>query len=338
MAFSSDGKFFVCGARPWIWLWEESSTDSLLHLKGVSSSTGPFIIPHPSPNGQSIVIFNGYALFLWLTIDLPTSPCDLSQAHQNFGCHILEFSPDGSLAAATQRADKLVTILYLKSGIPQLTIDTGVKVHGVRVAETTIFVVGDEKIITWNLPGVGVLNARANIDDSFQTTALDYPIANHPGWYEASISPDLNYIAIVNMVGLNIYNVSTGKYLTGAAGQIEGDEQLWFTPDGGEVWCGFTGSCGYEWKRWSVIKDSESNIPKLEDLDTTEGPPGGSCWKSPDGYQVMSDGWLLNSSGKQLSWIPPHWYYPHGDHIWNGQFLAFLNVNLPKPIILELLE
>ena len=46
----------------------------------------------------------------------------------------------------------MVTVVDLKSGVPQLTIDTGTHIYGLTIAESTVVVAGERKIITWNLP------------------------------------------------------------------------------------------------------------------------------------------------------------------------------------------
>ena len=65
---------------------------------------------------------------------------------------ILEFHPVRPLAAFARRKGNTVTILDLKSGLPQLIINTGVEVHGTGVIEDTVVVVGDGKVVTWKLP------------------------------------------------------------------------------------------------------------------------------------------------------------------------------------------
>jgi hypothetical protein len=131
----------------------------------------------------------------------------------------------------------MATVLDLKSGVPWLVIDTGMQIWGLGVAGDTIAVVGDRRIITWNLPaGDHVLNARVNINDSVQATTLD-----HSALFDlmhipfTSISPDLNCIAIAHKnIGLNIYDMSIGICFTDA---VFRGGMVWFTPDGHKVWC-----------------------------------------------------------------------------------------------------
>ena len=91
------------------------------------------------------------------------------------------------------------------SGNPQLVIDTGTKICGMRITESRIIVVGDTKIIAWELPARNnVLKAHWNIDNSIWTIALE---RIYIGNLYASISPDFNHIALVNTWGLRIDTV-----------------------------------------------------------------------------------------------------------------------------------
>ena len=61
----------------------------------------------------------------------------------------------------------MVVICDLKSGVPHLTIDTRMMVCGLRAIENLIAVVGNGKVVTWNLLGRGSLPAtEINPEDS----------------------------------------------------------------------------------------------------------------------------------------------------------------------------
>ena len=65
---------------------------------------------------------------------------------------IVEFSPDERLVMVTRKHDNTVTVLNLKSGVPQLTIDASMDVYGLGVIRNTAVVVGYPKVIAWDLP------------------------------------------------------------------------------------------------------------------------------------------------------------------------------------------
>ena len=349
MTFSPDGHFFACGADGQeIYLWKKSPTGYNLHQKLIPSrmvSCKPLL----SPNGQSIVMSSDSTLQLWHTTDPTTSPSSVpTQTLQSTGYFILRFSLDQSLAVTARLDGNMVTVLDLKSGIPQLIIETGIKICDLGITADTIIVVGEKEVITWNLPaGKHIVNARANINDSIKTTVYHCPAPlKSLSGYSALISPDFNYIVVAGDivragevaradVGLNIYDASTGEHL---ADTFTKGGTPWFSTDGHEIWCDNTGLC----EGWAITRDSESNVTKLEHLDPTESPSGGfhgqSSGESSSGYQVTDDGWVLDFSGKQLLWLPHGWRSSKRLRIWDGQFLAFLHRELPEVVILELPE
>jgi len=173
MTFSSDGHFFVYATGGVVRLWEESLGGYVLHRTLVLSGE-----PLLSPNGQSIVRSDDIQLRLWRTTDSYAPP---SIPAPGFRPSVLGFSPDGLLAVA-RSLDRSATVLDLKSGATRLIIDADMHIYGLGVAESTIVVVGDGKIVTWNLPTEGyVLNARVNIKDSVQTTMFSPSPSIRPG-------------------------------------------------------------------------------------------------------------------------------------------------------------
>ena len=101
------------------------------------------------------------------------------------------------------------------SGVPRFIIDTDVKIYGLRVAGSTIIVVGDGKIVTWNLPSVDrALNARANATGSVRTAAFGHPTS--PSLIPAaSTSPDFSYVAITGITtGTNQVSTQVSTFTT----------------------------------------------------------------------------------------------------------------------------
>ena len=341
MTFSSDGRFFACGARgPEIYLWKDSPTGYTFHQRLMSSIHSPY--PLLSPDGRSIIVFLTQDLQLWHTTDPPSPlfsvPAQDVQSTEPFA---LGLSPDESLAVAARFKDNTATVLDLRSGVPWLTIDAGVKIYGLRVVGSTVAVVGEGKIITWNLPQRDRgPNATMNINDSIRTTIFDHPPFESHQPFESrlpsstSISPDLNHTAIAGpffggrAVYLDIYNMTTGRHLTKINTPCT---EVWFSPDGCKLWSHYTGTT----KGWAIIKDSEPNFLKMEYLGETSCPSGGYPWASPHYYNITDDGWVLNSNWERLLWLPPHWRSKEMDRMWSGRFLALLHGQLPEPTILE---
>ena len=334
ISFSLDGCFFVCGSKSTeFYIWKKSSDGYLSHKKLTANNS--WVIPVVSPNGQSIISSCNKILQLWhttsSTTSLPRAPLQVGQKDPDD--FFFEISPDGSLVAATQKASYIITILDVKSGDPWLVIEMDTMVCGMRITENKVFVVGDGKVIAWDLPERGcVLDARRTVSNSIQTIAFKH--ANPIAKLYASISPDLNYLAVGSLRSddtprsLSVYNMDTGEQLV----TVNSKQYLpGFTPAGHEIWCA-DNDRNVEW--WEIIKEDESNTIRLKSFDKKENLS--LPFISSHGHQVTSDGWVCSSSGKRLLWLPKHWLPGNDYMLWHNKLLAMWNSSLLEPIILEL--
>jgi len=335
MSFSSDGRFFACNTTGYEnHLWKESPTGYVLHGSFTYIARSPNLLL--SPNGESIVTFEraaDRAIRLWDTKNFTVPPSSIStQTLRRAEDFVLDFSPDRTSAVVARKEDSVVAVLDLKSGAPQLDIEAGICIYGLRVIENSVAVVGNGKVFAWDLPaGDRIPNARVNVDDS--TRAIDFGSE----WRQvltASISSDYYHVALVESdtgLGpyLRIYSASTGKYLGFAEASRHAPQ---FTPDGRGVWCvSHTGGA----EVWTVPEDGPAGSPLVPRVDV-EHPPEGYPWGSSRGYQATDDGWIVGPGGKRLLMLPPPWQSSVSQRVWNGQFLALLHGTLPEPVILEL--
>ena len=331
MSFSRDGLFFAClttGSD--IYLWKESSTGYVLHEILAPGTAHPN--PLLSQNGESIVAFGRRTTWLWRTNEFTTLPSSIStRAPRPIETFALDFSPDGTLAVTAMNKSNTVTILNLKSDVPQLTIDVGVRVDGLRVVGDTVVVIGDRKVIAWDLLA-GAPDAGVSLQDSSWSINLggsqeDY-VAN------GTISPDSRYVALATMGSpglqfrLCIYSASTGEYLGHG---IVGAGIPWFAPDGRHVWYATTSGTAMAWR----IGSGEDVLERLEHAVDIEHPPEGYPWGSSRGYRVTKDWWILGPDEKRLLMLPPTWQSFALHRVWKGQFLALLHSGLSEPVILE---
>jgi len=116
MSFSPDGCFFASSTGSTIHLWKESPTGYILYEKLACSTdhSSPLL----SPNGKSIVAFGDHTIRLWRTKSLITPPSSTSTRVQSTEGFVLDFSPDGMIAAVTVQNGKTDIVLDLKAGIP----------------------------------------------------------------------------------------------------------------------------------------------------------------------------------------------------------------------------
>ena len=334
MTFSSDGRLFACSTTGLeIYLWKESSTGYALIGKLQSNTRRS--IPLLSPNGESIITFRGQKIQLWHTKAF-TTPSSISahipRCSQDF---VLQFVPDRKLAVVARPEEKTVTILDLKSGLPQMTIDSPMEVSGFRVIENTVVVIGDGRIITWNLPeGNSPPHTRVGVENSTQTTYL-----SNEQQQETIITPaslGLHHIVLLrrNPKYHETYTPSIYCSLTGrliyAFRNVRVTSLLFHSSENG-VWCiddDMVSEYKIKWHgsnpRWNY---SWTNIKYLSF----------PCpWRSSRGYKVTENGWLICPDGKRLFMLPPPWRSHATQRVWDGQFLALLDGALPQPVILDL--
>ena len=331
ISFSSNGHFFACSTEgsSEIYLWRMSPTGYILYnILTTLASPDPLL----SPTGESIVAFGGYTIQLWHTKGLPRTPSGiLTQTPQNTKGFILDFSPDGVLAVVARQEDNMVTVLNPNSCIPQLTIDAGMEVSGLQVTRDTVAVVGNWKVVTWNLPANDhVSDVRVGLEDSSWTVELGDSPPDDSYVMGASISPDSCEIALVASGShvddlLFVYSASTGARLasTSTLGAIP-----WLPPDGRNIWC--VSTLGGVYKHAREVDNGWDGGTSFEHLP--EGHPSASS----RGYQVTDDWWVLDPDGKRLLMLPPPWRSNMTQRVWNGRFLALLHGELSEPVILDL--
>ena len=327
MSFSSDGHFFACSTTGSdIYLWKESPTGYILH-----EILAPRVVyPNPllSGNGESIVAFGGRMIRLWRTNSLTTRPSSiLTQDPQPIKDFVLDFSPDGTLAAVAKKMNDTITVLSLKSGVPQLTIDTGMEIYGLRVIGNSVVVIGDRKVVTWNLPAGGcVPNARVGLEDSSQVINLGG--SRDGDLTSGTISTDFRYVGLAQGLNLHVYRASTGEYL---GEDLMGAGTPWFAPEGCDLWRVGNGGGAVVLR----VVDGEDLLEYTERTVNIEHPPEGYPWGSSRGYRVTKDWWILGPDGKRLLMLPPPWQSYAVLRVWKGKFLALLHCGLSEPVILE---
>ena len=339
ISFSLDGNFLICGTDgPKFYLWKKSPDGYFPYRTQISNVERA--TPVVSPSGESIISFgdstiahSGSMLQLWHATHSSTSPSVSTQPSQHTRDFLLEFFPDQPLVAIAQWLSKMVTILNINSGKPQLVIHTDVEICGIGIIGRKIVVVCNGEIVAWGLPaGDCAPNVQWNIENSVQTTKCK----NSDLIEElcACISPDLNYVAFGSLwsyrEALSIYNIHTGEKLVAAESNGSIPE---FTLGGSEVYCA-TGNGVVD--KWAIVKHDGSEAIELEQLWKEQKPQSGLSWHSPCGYQVTDDGWVLNLRGKQLLWLPHQWQSMEVKRRCSGKFVAVFPIGLSEPLILEL--
>ena len=324
-SFSPDGHFFAHMDKSGVArVWKESPAGYVLH-QNLPFVTSEFpIMPRLSPSGESIFVSpDRRAIHLWHTRDqVPFLP---SISENNF---TLAFSPDERFAAFVRQGGNVVTIFNPLTGDLQLTVDTDMGVVYLGMTGSALIVVGEEKIVTWDLPG-GDCAFNASINDSVWTTVLsrDQGTPVH-----GSISPDFSRIAVLRgpsyEMHLEIYDMSTGRCLASALVDYAG--WVGFTRDGREV--AFISSLGR--RGCEIIQDGGFGPIRLSPLDRIPSSFLAFPWESRYRYGVTGDGWVLSATRKRLLWLPHRWRSDEECRMWSGRFLGLLRKELSEVIIL----
>ena len=335
-SFSSDGRFFVHLDKNGVArVWKESPAGYVLHqnLQFVTSNLS--ILPRISPSGESIFMSpNRKAFHLWHTRDQVPSLPSVSAGDIHENNFTLAFSPDESFAAFARWGGKVVTIFNPPTGDIQLTLDTDMGVVCLGMTGSVLVVVGEEKIVTWDLPGSDCA-FNSSINDNVRTTLLH---RNRGTPRHGSISPDSSRIAVLDQSQqfrrLQIYDTSTGRCLR----STDSAYAYWvgFTWDGREVWT-ISSLCDDK-KGWKVVEDNGSGPIRLERRDGIASPSGPFHWESRRGYEVTDDGWVLSATRKRLLWLPHRWRSHVSQRVWSGRFLGLLQSELSEIVILEFRE
>ena len=340
MEFSPNGQFFACGIPiKGILIWRASSIGYTFHQELKSQTFLGTFRPSFSPNEGSMIVRTSWGMQLCdTTASFSNNPTHLT-SWSNF---ILALSPDKSFAAVARLNGKKITVPNLEGSGQLLSIDISINVDCLGVTGRTIVGVGKGKVSTWNVPTGGCNpNAGANINAGVQTTEFDDPEPGHslsPS-PKVSISPNCTYIACIvwksEPRALNIYDVSTGRHLTGTTPDVTVEfSPVWFSQDNFEVWC----KGGSDWCGWTIIEGDKPGHIKLDPIGPGVPPSGGFPWQSSHGYEVTLDGWVLSPSKKRLLWLPHSWRSYEQDRRWDGQFLGLIHRTLPEAVILKFYE
>lgn len=217
MTFSSHGHFACFNQMTnECYVWMQSPANYILHQKFPFKKGAAFKNLVFSPNGELIVMSLQQSIHLWHIKD----PIPSNTPALLFNCQydIMKISQSGTTAAFAYYQEGIV-VLDIQSGNTKLAVSIDVKVETLGVTDSRIVVVGEGKIITWNLD---MGNKRpATIKNSVQITTFNHP--QQPGFtrtfYSTAISSDLSLIFTCGHHGdpmcSEIYDGSTGRYLSG---------------------------------------------------------------------------------------------------------------------------
>ena len=339
-SFSSDGRFFAyVTIGEGVHVWKESPTDYLPHQRLQFFDCCSKVAPRFSSNTESIIVSPEskiHRLHAGDQAQVPSLP-SVSTGGNRPSNFTLGFSPDGNFAAFARQRASTVTTIDLKSGELKWNTDVGLEIGCVGMGGDTVIVVGEDSIVTWNLPS-GDRTFNTSINDIIRTTILDpsSPSRRLAGPRRMSISLDLSRIVVTGTTGfdnsLEVVDVSTGSCLA----RISTEDLLSprFTRDGREVWASIYDSFG---DQCEIVEDDKSGAIELK-VQPIPYQSLGLFQESSRGYTVTNGGWVLSPSQKRLLWLPHRWRMGERERAWGGRFLGLLDGELSEVVVLEFLE
>ena len=332
-SFSLDGRFFAhLDKSGVVHVWKESPAGYVLHQNLPFVTSHLFIEPRLSPSGESIIMSpDCRAIHLWHTRDQVPSLPSVSAGDVDKTNFTLVFSPDERFGAFARQGENMVTIFNTLTGDLQLAVSTDMGVVCLGMTGSAFVVVGEKKVVTWDLPG-GDCTFNTSIEDSVQTTILH---CEEGKFIHMSMSPDFSRIALLSVQGygahLQICDMSTGGCL--ASCWVSNPRQVGFTRDGRQVW---TAADYFIHKEgWEIVEVSGPDPIRLEPRGGIVCPSGVFPWESCRGYEVTDDGWVLSATQKRLLWLPRRWRAQVRQRAWSGRFLGLLHQELSEVVILE---
>ena len=331
ITFSPDGQFVASvTATSEVYIWKYSPTGYALHGKLVSGLARGSI-PLFSPNGESVIVFGSSTISLWHTKNLTTPlPHNFVDPPHRAGRFLLEILPNRSLAAVMRHEGRTVTLLDIRSGALQLTIDTGMRGLGLGLTEDAVVVIGEGKATTWSLSGGTCFpGTTMNIADSTRTIVLSELSESNPVG-AALISPGFRYIIVSEYSEYYLHSATAGEFISKFSSKFG---IFWFTPDGHHIGDFLSHNRA---DIWQITTEGTVEL-SAEGIDIGEGRWG--CPYIPSrGYRIAANGWVFDRSGRRLLILPPLWrsQLPFQERKWSGQFLGLLQEGLPEPVIIDL--
>ena len=264
----------------------------------------------------------------------------------------MAYSIDKAHIAIARQCYDVITVLDFLLGTPQQVIKTDMQIEDIKVIDHTIFVTDRHELVSWELEAVGTVHCGYSSRRVINLFFNLYPKG-------LILSHDCSQIAHANGKIISMYNVQVQKTLQYK--EYKGSN-LWvkdiqFSPSGHQLW--FFGNpyhskalylkklgmendwdeqlSYYSEEEWSSLEGDCSEDKLL--LPTVDHLENEWSWVNlfSYGYHVqMGSGWITNSRGSKLLWLPLAWRTQNWREVrWDGKFLALLGGHHPTPIIIE---
>ena len=323
--FSPDGQFFACrGLEGEIHIWQNTPTSYML-WRSLRSQL-PF--HHFSWSPTLSISCWGYKVIQLLDLDsnpsaLPPNKIEPLPIHQG---HLVAYSANWLHIATLRKHDNIIKVLDCHSGILHQSTDTNMEIWCIEFVGNTIFAIGGCGLFSWDLES----GRTAYSTHGIKSNAINCSTLSH----------DCSQIAFTESNCVFLYDIKSqmvaSRKFPGVVDSIK------FSPDGyqllvicGNHWCFFV-----ELEELGIWESIEKGLPEGQSI---LGSPSSEEDKqlmfnssSQGCHHNFATGWVLNSQGRKLMWLPVSWRTMQWENVrWDGNFLALLHEHHPEPIIIE---
>lgn len=327
--FSPNGCFFACGTLgDEICVWKNTPTGYMAW--STLQPRLPFQCFSFSSTTDSILTWDQDRIQL-LYPDNYVSPPSFNKTkslHQHKG-YLVAFSVDRAHIAVAQQEDAVVMIFDPLLGILQQSIDTGMEIQDIKIANGAVFVVDKHKLIRWDLKAEGIMHGV----QSARSVTVDGTLAHraNPDTVKLSaLSHDCSQIAFTTRNSVFLYNINSQE--TSKCKTTNQFQRIQFSPDGHQLQLGaWVYGIGRDYLMQLEIVGNHFTNTATQDLKHkwVQVNP-----QSAYGYYVgVESEWVKDSEGKKLLWLPPSWRVKDSDEVrWEDNLLVLADSRHSEPI------
>ena len=344
--FSPDGQFFTIKLNYEIYVWQNTPTGYILWR--IIRPRLPFFNFSWSSTSISILCWGYHRIQLLHPgshfSPLPPNEIGPTPQHQQ---HLVAYSVNWLHIATVRKHDSIITVLDCHSGVIQQFLDTHMKIWCIRFVGSAIFAVGEGGLVSWDLEADGM---------TYTTHGIKREAVNHHLEYDEIhcliLSHDCSQIAFTMSNYIFVYDLKSQMV---ASKVVFSPTRVQFSLDGCQLWAIDDDDCYFfmelaELGDWKSIEEGLYENLRTPVSNMSEGDPEDGQLvfdhSSHGGHYESDSGWVTDSQGRKLLWLPPSWRLRKCDGSWldsvmwdtvrwDGNFLALLTKHYPEPIIAE---
>jgi len=329
--FSPDGSFLACEILDHnIHIWKNTPTGyvpwSTLQLR---SQFDDFSF---SPTTISVLTWGQKGIQVLHPESSVSSPSH-NEIKPLYRGYLMACSVDGARMVIAQRDGSVVTVINPHLGTMIQSIHVGVEIQAIGIVDDTILVAGGHRLTCWNLGVEG-----ATISGCHDITAISESIGQASRLVSSN---DCSQIVFASEETAILYNITSQSQAVLIDDKVDSailDVQ--FSQDGNWLYVCIckglsSGDHIFHLTKFEMGGDGCSvsmTQELLEDRESWERffPPS-------QRYQVTKSKWVVDPSGCNCLWLPPHWRaYLTSAVRFEHNFLALVGGHHQKPIIIEL--